>query len=94
METGTRRRSKPYNKEDVRFVYENYASMTASEIAAKRDVSKFQVAKIVSELRQYGVDLPRKTVRRENPIMMFMKEQGMKPKQVRGGKGKKKTPKK
>ncbi len=71
---GERKRNRPYGVEDVKFVYENYSKMTASEIGEEIGISKFQVAKIVSELRKQGVDLPKKVVRRQNPIITFMKE--------------------
>jgi len=74
------KRSRPYNIEDVRFVHENYAAMTASEIAQKLGISKFQVSKIVSELRKH-LDLPPKTGRRPNPIIQFLAEKGIVPKE-------------
>ncbi len=86
-----RKRNRPYTVEDVKFVYENYAEMTASEIAEKIGISKFQVAKIVSELRKNGVDLPKKVVKRQNPIVTFMKEYlKMEPKEETPKKGRKK----
>ncbi|WP_181448050.1 helix-turn-helix domain-containing protein [Dissulfurirhabdus thermomarina] len=75
-----RKRSRPYTLEDVNYVYDNYANMTAGEIAEQLGISKFQVAKIVSELRKKGVDLPEKTVRRQNPIEAFLKQRGIEPK--------------
>ena len=71
-----RKRNRPYNVEDVKFVYENYADMTAQEIAEKRGLSKFQVAKIVSELRKKGVDIPKKTAKRRNPVDVFVEQLG------------------
>jgi len=71
------KRSRPYNKDDVAFVYENYANMTSSEIAEKLGISKFQVSKIVSELRKL-TDFPKKTVRRKNPVLEFLEERGLK----------------
>ena len=68
------KRNRPYNVDDVRFVYENYEKMTAQEIAEERGLSKFQVAKIVSELRKKGVDIPRKTARRKKPVDAFIEE--------------------
>lgn len=76
-----RKRNRPYTVDDVRFVYENYAEMTAGEIAEELGISKFQVAKIVSELRRQGVELPTKMIRRQNPILVFLKEIGVEPKQ-------------
>jgi len=55
--------------------------MTASEIADKLGISRFQVSKIVSELRKH-IDLPKKTVRRPNPILKFLEEAGIKPKEM------------
>ncbi|OCC14374.1 hypothetical protein DBT_2247 [Dissulfuribacter thermophilus] len=77
-----RKRNRPYNVEDVKFVYENYAEMTAQEIAEERGLSKFQVAKIVSELRKKGIPIPKKTAKRKNPVDAFIE-------QLKGKKGKK-----
>ncbi len=71
-----RKRSRPYTKEDVEFVHKNYAEMTASEIAEKLGISKFQVSKIVSELRKH-IDLPKKTAKRPNPIIEYLKSKGL-----------------
>jgi DNA-binding transcriptional regulator GbsR (MarR family) len=76
-----RKRSRPYIVDDVRYVHQHYAEMTASEIADKLGISRFQVSKIVSELRKH-IDLPKKTVRRPNPILKFLEEEGIKPKEV------------
>jgi DNA-binding transcriptional regulator GbsR (MarR family) len=76
-----RKRSRPYNVNDVRYVYKHYSEMTASEIADKLGISRFQVSKIVSELRKH-LDLPKKTVRRPNPILKFLEEEGIKPKDI------------
>ncbi len=69
-----RKRSRPVTKEDVKFVYENYLNMSATEIAEKLGISKFQVMKIVTELRKRGVNIPKKVGKRENPIDAFVKE--------------------
>lgn len=69
-----RKRSRPVTKEDVKFVYENYHKMSAAEIAEKLGISKFQVMKIVTELRKRGVNIPKKVGKRENPIDAFVKE--------------------
>ncbi|WP_022853452.1 HTH domain-containing protein [Thermodesulfatator atlanticus] len=69
-----RKRSRPVTKEDVKFVYENYLNMSAAEIAEKLGISKFQVMKIVTELRKRGVPIPKKVGKRENPIDAFVKE--------------------
>ena len=71
-----RKRSRPYTKEDVEFVHKNYAEMTASEIAEKLGISKFQVSKIVSELIKH-IDLPKKTAKRPNPIIESLKSKGL-----------------
>jgi transposase len=84
------KRSRPYNVEDVRFVKENYSKMTATEIATKLGISKFQVSKIVGELRKH-IELPKKNLQRPNPILLFLKEEGITPKAVdKPAKGKKK----
>jgi len=70
------KRSRPYTKEDVAFVYENYAKMTSAEIASELGISKFQVSKIVSELRKH-TDFPKKTARRPNPVLQFIEEKGL-----------------
>ncbi len=71
-----RKRSRPYTTEDVEFVHQHYAEMTASEIAEKLGISKFQVSKIVSELRKH-IDLPKKTAKRPNPIIEYLKAKGL-----------------
>ena len=76
-----RKRSRPYNVDDVRYVHKHYVETTASEIAEKLGISRFQVSKIVSELRKH-IDLPKKTVRRPNPILKFLEEEGIEPKKA------------
>lgn len=76
-----RKRSRPYNVDDVRYVHKHYVEMTASEIADKLGISRFQVSKIVSELRKH-IDLPKKTVRRPNPILKFLEEEGIEPQEA------------
>ncbi|MGB9713168.1 MAG: MarR family transcriptional regulator [Dissulfurimicrobium sp.] len=73
------KRSRPYTVDDVEFVYDNYAKMTASEIADKLGISKFQVSKIVGELRKH-MELPKKTIQRPNPIFQFLEKRGVSPK--------------
>lgn len=73
------KRSRPYTVDDVEFVYNNYAKMTASEIASKLGISKFQVSKIVGELRKH-MELPKKTIQRPNPILLFLEKHGVQPK--------------
>ena len=74
MEAQRKKRSRPVTKEDVRFIYENYLNMTCAEIAEKLGISRFQVMKVVSELRKRGVNIPRKVQKRANPIDEFVKE--------------------
>jgi DNA-binding transcriptional regulator GbsR (MarR family) len=69
----TRTKSRPYTVDDVRYIYKNYTNMTAVEIADKLGISKAQVSKIVTELRKYGVNLPKK--KRENPVEIFIREE-------------------
>ena len=74
-----RKRSRMITKDDVKFVYENYEKMSAVEIAEQLGISKFQVMKIVTELRKRGVNIPKKVGRKQNPIDAFvneLKEQG------------------
>ncbi len=71
-----RKRSRPYTSDDVEFIHQNYATMTAAEIAEKLGISKFQVSKIVSELRKH-IDLPKKTAKRPNPILQYLKKAGL-----------------
>ena len=73
------KRSRPYTIDDVEFVCDNYTQMTASEIADKLGISKFQVSKIVGELRKH-MELPKKTVQRPNPILQFLEKRGIQPK--------------
>ncbi len=60
--------------EDVRFVYENYVNMSATEIADKLGISKFQVNKIVNELRKRGINVPRKIGKKINVYDKFVDE--------------------
>ncbi|MCI4454979.1 MAG: MarR family transcriptional regulator [Thermodesulfobacterium sp.] len=69
-----RKRSRPATLDDVKFVYENYSKMSASEIAEKLGISKFQVTKIVNELRKRGVPIPKKVVKRGNIYDQFVEE--------------------
>ncbi len=69
-----RKRSRPYNEEDVAFVHKHYAEMTATQIAEELGISKFQVSKIVTELRKIGVDMPKKTAKRDNPVELYVKK--------------------
>jgi len=69
-----RKRSRPVALDDVRFVYENYAKMSATEIAEKLGISKFQVSKIVNELRKRGVPVPKKLAKRGNVYDQFVEE--------------------
>ncbi|WP_297055647.1 HTH domain-containing protein [Thermosulfurimonas sp.] len=69
-----RKRSRMITKEDVRFIYENYHKMTSQEIAEKLGISRFQVTKVVSELRKRGVNIPKKAGKRKNPIDEFVEE--------------------
>lgn len=82
----TRKRSRPFTVKDVEYVYKNYADMTASEIAEELGISKFQVAKIVSELRKHGVDLPKKVMARPNPVEEFLKKSGIPTKKTEASK--------
>ena len=69
-----RKRSRMITKDDVKFIYENYLKMTSAEIAEKLGISRFQVTKVVSELRKRGVDIPKKAGKRRNPIDEFVEE--------------------
>ncbi|MGB9761650.1 MAG: winged helix-turn-helix transcriptional regulator [Caldimicrobium sp.] len=69
-----RKRSRVITMDDVRFVYENYAKMSASEIAEKLGISKFQVNKIVNELRKRGVEIPKKIGKKINVYDAFVEE--------------------
>ncbi len=69
-----RKRSRTLTLEDIRFVYENYANMSASEIAEKLGISKFQVNKIVNELRKRGVSIPKKIGKKVNVYDLFIEE--------------------
>lgn len=71
-----RKRSRPYTTEDVEFIHKNYAEKTAAAIAEELGISKFQVSKIVSELRKH-IDLPKKTAKRPNPILVYLKKAGL-----------------
>jgi biotin operon repressor len=69
-----RKRSRMITKDDVKFIYENYLKMTSAEIAEKLGISRFQVTKVVSELRKRGVEIPKKAGKRRNPIDEFVEE--------------------
>ena len=69
-----RKRNRVITMDDVRFVYENYAKMSASEIAEKLGISKFQVNKIVNELRKRGVEIPKKIGKKINVYDVFVEE--------------------
>ncbi|MFN3406195.1 MAG: MarR family transcriptional regulator [Caldimicrobium sp.] len=69
-----RKRSRLVTLEDVRFVYENYATMSATQIAEKLGISKFQVNKIVNELRKRGVEVPKKVGKKINVYDAFVEE--------------------
>ena len=60
--------------EDVRFVYENYTNMTAPEIAEKLGITRFQVNKIVTELRKRGIDIPKKLGKKISVYDRFVQE--------------------
>ncbi|MBI5141512.1 MAG: MarR family transcriptional regulator [Nitrospirae bacterium] len=65
-------RSRRFTEKDVEFVHTSYSAMTAAEIAAARKLSLFQVNKIVADLRKNGIDLPRKTPKRINPVKAYI----------------------
>ncbi len=73
------KRSRSYNLDDVEFVHKNYVNMTASEIAEERGISKFQVSKIVTELRKHHVPLAKKTAKRQNPVLAYVEKLGLSP---------------
>ncbi len=70
----TRKRSRPYTEDDVAFVHKHYADMTAAQIGEELGISKFQVSKIVTELRKIGVEMPKKTAKRDNPVELYVKK--------------------
>ncbi len=69
-----RKRSRTVTLDDVRFVYENYSQMSATQIAEKLGISKFQVNKIVNELRKRGIEIPKKAGRKINVYDAFVEE--------------------
>lgn len=69
-----RKRSRYINLDDVEFVYKNYAGMTSTQIAEALGISKFQVNKIVNELRKRGVNIPKKVGKKENVYDIFAKQ--------------------
>lgn len=60
--------------EDVKFVYENYSSMSALQIAEKLGLSTSQVNKIVHELRKRGVKIPKKRDRKVKIFDVFVEK--------------------
>ncbi|MCS7150698.1 MAG: MarR family transcriptional regulator [Caldimicrobium sp.] len=69
-----RKRSRVITLDDVRYVYENYAIMSAAQIAEKIGISKFQVNKIVNELRKRGIEVPKKVGKKINVYDAFVEE--------------------
>jgi len=51
-----------YDEADVAFVHKHYSEMTASQLMRELGLSKFQINKIVAELRGRGVNLPKKEI--------------------------------
>jgi len=72
----TQKRSRRFTIKDVQFVHKHYSEMTAAEIASSRKLSLFQVNKIVSDLRKSGIDMPRKTPKRVNPVKAYIESIG------------------
>lgn len=69
-----RKRSRTVTLDDVRYVYNNYFQMSATQIAETLGISKFQVNKIVNELRKRGVDIPKKAGKKINIYDAFVEE--------------------
>jgi|GEM_PF-5280432 len=67
-----RTRSRRFTEKDVEFVHKSYSTMTAAEIAETKKLSLFQVNKIVADLRKNGIELPRKTPKRINPVKAYI----------------------
>jgi len=61
---------------DVEYVHKNYAEMTAGELAKARKLSLFQINKIVSDLRKAGVNLPKKSRKKANPVAAYVESLG------------------
>jgi len=74
------KKSRRFTVKDVEYVHKNYAEKTAAEIATARKLSLFQINKIVSDLRKAGVDLPKKKVKRVNPVKQYVETLGTSPK--------------
>ncbi len=70
------KRSRRFTIKDVQFVHKNYSEMTAAEIASAKKLSLFQINKIVSDLRKSGIDMPRKTPKRVNPVKAYIQSIG------------------
>lgn len=63
-EKAKRTRTKPdkvYNVNDVKFVYDNYTQMSATQIAEQRGLSRCQVTNIITELRRLNVPIVKKS---------------------------------
>ena len=73
------KRSRRLNVKDVEYVHKNYAEMTAGELAKARKLSLFQINKIVSDLRKAGVNLPKKTRKKINPVSAYVDSLGTRP---------------
>ena len=83
-----RRRNRRYNKEDVKFIHENYAEMSNRELAEARGLSIYQVSNIVTKLRKEGVRLPR---RRRTVVESYLEEIGITPRRYRKRRGRSKV---
>ena len=66
-----RKKSRPFTVADVRYVYKHYPHMTAQEISDEIEISRYQVNRIVSELRKHGVIIKK---RRKSPTEHYIKK--------------------
>jgi biotin operon repressor len=57
-----RKRSRIVTLDDVKYVYENYATTPAEEIARKLGITRAQVYKIARELKKRGVNISKKRI--------------------------------
>jgi len=73
-------RHRPFTPDDMQYVQENYAHKTAGRIGEELGLSKFQVSKMVGILRRRGAEIPRKTGRRPDPVLIYLEEEGLAPK--------------
>lgn len=68
----TRRKLREITEEDIKFVYENYPTMSVLEIARRLNLTRFQVMRIIDELKEAGVELVRVKNKYKHWVQSFL----------------------